>query len=151
MKKVFFYYADRFLKIKNKKVIQAFITTIFKEEGVKLARLNYIFCSDSYLLKINQSFLEHNFYTDIITFDLSDTNKEVVSEIYISLDRVRENSLKLAIPFENEVYRVLFHGVLHLCGYKDKKKIDVQTMRKKEDYYLRRFRENLFHVKPFTN
>jgi probable rRNA maturation factor len=138
-KMVFFHYADRMLKIKKKKILRGFIARIFKKEKIKLVRLDYIFCSDSFLLKINQSHLHHNFYTDIVTFDLSEYEKQIIGEIYISLDRIKENAFKFKTSYKNELYRVIFHGALHLCGYKDKTSKDILVMREKEDYYLNAF------------
>lgn len=99
--------------------------------------LSYIFCSDSYLLVINQQYLEHDDYTDIITFDLSSSPKEIVGEVYISIDRVKENAHELSVSFNTELHRVIFHGALHLCGYKDKSIKDASVMRFKEDKYLK--------------
>jgi len=135
LQQVNFHYADRRLTIPGKNQIKQCVLYIFKKEKVSLDRLNYVFCSDQYLLQINKQFLNHDFYTDIITFDLSDTNK-TIGEIYISLDRVKDNATQNGVPFKEELVRVIFHGALHLCGYKDKKKVDIQLMRKKEDYYL---------------
>jgi len=97
-----------------------------------LSSLTYIFCSDDYLLEINQGFLQHDFYTDIITFDYS-TKTEVESEIYISIDRVNENASVLNVSLEQELHRVMVHGVLHLCGLKDKTKAQQAEMRAAED------------------
>jgi rRNA maturation RNase YbeY len=101
--------------------------------------MNYIFCSDKYLLSINQQFLNHDTYTDIITFGLHDKGTPVVAEVYISTERVKENAATHGVTYTNEMLRVLFHGALHLCGYKDKRKSDVLTMRAKEDAYLKRY------------
>ena len=144
MKKVYFNYADRLLWVKNKKALQGFINNIFIKEKFKLERLDYIFCSDSFLLKINQSYLQHNFYTDIITFNLSEKELELIGEIYISLDRIKENSIKFKTPYKNELLRVIFHGALHLCGYNDKEKEEIITMRQKENYYLALFLDSCF-------
>lgn len=120
--------------------MQDFIPVIFKKEGKKLESLSFIFCSDNYLLEINKQFLKHDYYTDIISFDLSEPKSALISgEIYISVDRVKENAKDMRISFEEEMKRVLFHGTLHLCGYRDKKKADVQQMRAKEDEYLKLF------------
>ena len=89
------------------------------------------------LLKINQDFLQHNYYTDIITFGLQEPGQPIEAEIYISIDRVKDNAIQHGVGYENEMMRVLFHGALHLCGYKDKKKSEIQEMRAKEDQYLR--------------
>jgi probable rRNA maturation factor len=119
----------------NRRALKSFINQLFKKEGYTLDSLDYIFCSDEYLLKINQDFLKHDDYTDIITFDLSESD-EVIGEIYISIDRIKENSLTHNTSFTNELHRVIIHGALHLCGYKDKSKVDKADMTKRENYYL---------------
>jgi len=101
-----------------------------------LEQLQYIFCSDEYLLEINKQHLQHNYYTDIITFDLSEKPNAVIGEIYISVDRVRDNAQNYDATFKNELLRVIFHGALHLCGFKDKTEKDQTLMRKAEDKYL---------------
>lgn len=147
MAKVFFNYADRKLYIKNKTWIKQFVEEIFTVEKKKIDRIDYVFCSDSYLLEINRGFLSHNYYTDIITFDLSEIANGIKGEIYISIDRVKENAKRLTVTFEEELLRIIFHGALHLCGYKDRTKSDKQTMRAREDYYLKRFKT--FHKTRF--
>ena len=101
--------------------------------------MSYIFCSDDYLLGINQQFLKHNYYTDIISFNLAPVGAPVEGEIYISLDRVKENASGLDESYTTELHRVIFHGVLHFCGYKDKLADDVRLMRKKEEQYIRAY------------
>lgn len=111
-------------------------TTIAKEKG-SLGDLNFIFCSDSYLHGINKKYLNHDTLTDIITFDnRHDLKEPIAGEIYISIDRVRQNAPVFQNSFDNELHRVLIHGVLHLLGYKDKKTSDKALMRKKEEAYL---------------
>jgi probable rRNA maturation factor len=117
--------------------LKAFINRLFKEEGFKLGSLTYVFCSDEYLLKLNQQFLKHDYYTDIITFDLSIKDKEKDGEIYISIDRVKDNAQNINRDFNNELHRVIFHGALHLCGYKDKLKKAIEEMKAAEDHYLK--------------
>ncbi|OQP67312.1 rRNA maturation factor [Niastella vici] len=112
------------------------IRDLFKKEKTKLEQLQYIFCSDEYLLEINKQHLQHNYYTDIITFDLSNNPKAVIGEIYISVDRVKDNAQNYEVSFKQELLRVIFHGALHLCGYKDKTQKDQVLMRKAEDKYL---------------
>jgi len=112
------------------------IKDLFKKEKTQLEQLQYIFCSDEYLLEINKQHLNHNYYTDIITFDLSDNANAVTGEIYISIDRVKDNAQTYKVPFKQELLRVIFHGALHLCGYKDKTDKDEKLMRKAEDKYL---------------
>ena len=142
MSKVSFNYADRKLPLKHKRKVQNFIPVIFSLEGKNLHHLNYVFCSDDYLLQINQKYLHHNTYTDIITFNLAESGNPITAEIYISCDRVKENALKYQEKLSEEFLRVIFHGVLHLCGYKDKKEEDIRTMRLKEAFYI-----EMFHVK----
>lgn len=136
MQKIFFHYTDRKPVIAGKPRLKEIVVEIFKRESVLLERVDYIFCSDDSLLRINIDFLQHDFYTDIITFDLSDS-KAKRGEIYISVDRIKENALSHKTTFRKEIARVIFHGALHLCGYKDKKKADIQLMREKEDHYIR--------------
>ena len=114
----------------------AWISTVISAEGYGLARIDYIFCSDAFLLEVNQAHLGHDDYTDIITFPLN--TDPIMAEIYISIDRVRENAQQLQIPFEDELRRVMIHGVLHLCGYDDHEEEDIEEIRKKENEYLRR-------------
>ena len=136
--KVHFFFKKKGFSLKNRSVLKKFIESIFRRERKKLASLNYIFCSDKDLLNINRQFLNHDFYTDIITFDLSVSDK-VDAEVYISVDRVRENAEKMKVSFKSELHRVLFHGVLHLCSYNDKTKRDKAEMTSKEDFYLKQY------------
>ncbi len=138
MKKVHFNYADRKLNILNKTSIKDFVEQLFKQEKRQLGCIRYVFCSDDYLLEINKASLNHDFYTDIITFGLSEPNLPIEAEVYISIDRVKDNAQTMNITFKEELLRVVFHGALHLCGYKDKKKTDVLRMREKENYYLKK-------------
>lgn len=133
--KVYFFFQEVNPTLTQRTRLKKFIEKIFRKEGKGLESLNCIFCTDKVLLEINRQYLKHDFYTDIITFDLSDSDA-VKAEIYLSIDRVKENALNHKNSFRKELHRVLFHGVLHLCGYKDKKKGDKIVMRQKEDYYL---------------
>ncbi|AYD49168.1 rRNA maturation RNase YbeY [Arachidicoccus soli] len=135
MSKVFFHYTEQSFPLSNKKEIKQFIEILFQLEKKPLTRIDYIFCSDEYLLQINKQHLQHDYYTDIITFELSQDN-HTQAEIYISVERVKENAYNLSTTFKNEILRVLFHGALHLCGYKDKSKKEEELMRKKEEEYL---------------
>lgn len=117
-------------------LVKEVLRDLFKKERTELEQLQYVFCSDEYLLQINQQYLHHNYYTDIITFDLSENGGPVSGEIYISIDRVKDNARKFQSPFKHELLRVIFHGALHLCGYKDKMEKDQVAMRKAEDKYL---------------
>jgi rRNA maturation RNase YbeY len=105
-------------------------------EKRKLNNLNYIFCSDKALLRINRKYLGHNFYTDVVTFNLSSSPKEILADIYISVDRIKDNAKSLKIPIKEELHRVMFHGLLHLCGYSDKTEHQKNLMRKMEDFYM---------------
>ena len=133
-----FSYADKTLAYSKKKKLKQFLEVISSKEGYGIEELAYVFCSDDYLLDINRRFLQHDYFTDIITFDLREEvkSKSLVGEIYISIDRVADNAHSLNVSFEDELCRVVFHGLLHLCGYKDKRKPDVAKMRAAEDHYL---------------
>lgn len=123
-------------KIRNKKKLKGFIEFVFKNEKKSLQSISYIFCTDKMIRRINRDYLNHDYFTDIITFPFSAGEKAIVSEVYISVDRVRENAMDIGIDYESELHRVIFHGALHLCGYRDKIKSDRQIMKKREDYYL---------------
>ena len=122
--------------------LKKFLVSIFKKEGKKLGELQYIFCSDEYLLGINRQYLGHDYYTDIVTFDLSEKNQPITAEIYISVDRVKENARQFGASIKNELHRVIFHGALHLCGFKDKSKQDAVKMREMEEKYLRLYQSS---------
>lgn len=138
MQKVSFYNADTKFRLRNKKKLKNFFPYILEQENSKLERLAYIFCSDEYLLNMNKKFLQHNFYTDILTFETS-TSQYIKAEIYISVDRIKDNSKFFGVSFKTEMLRVLIHGVLHLCGYNDHNNSQKSLMRKKEDFYINRF------------
>jgi probable rRNA maturation factor len=133
---VTFHYLVRPFTCQQRTVLKQFILSLFKKEQKKLDSLRFIFCSDEYLLSINKRFLQHDYYTDIITFNLASENEKIVGEVYISIDRVRDNAKTLNEPFNRELQRVIFHGSLHLCGYRDKTKREIIIMRNKEDFYL---------------
>lgn len=111
------------------------LINLITNEGKKAGEINYIFCDDEYLLKVNQDFLQHDYYTDVITFDYV-KGKTIAGDIFVSLPRISENAETHSKDFNVELHRVLAHGILHLCGYKDKTDDEVQKMRNKEDYYL---------------
>lgn len=133
-----FLYHDRRFSFTGKKQLRSFVEKLLKREGRASGSIQYIFCSDEYLLGINRQFLEHDYYTDIITFDLSEGD-DVIAEIYISIDRVKDNAARHGEAFRSEMLRVIFHGALHLCGYRDKTKSEITLMREKENEYLRLF------------
>ena len=122
-------------KLEHTEDLSTWISQTILEENLKEGEINYIFCSDDYLQQINIDFLEHDTLTDIISFDYS-MGKELHGDIYISVDRVKENALDFKVTFNDEISRVMIHGVLHYCGYKDKSEEDKKAMRAKEDYYL---------------
>lgn len=137
MQKVQFYFLDRNPVLKERTRLKLFVEKLFRLEKKRLANLSYIFCSDEHLLGINKDYLKHDFYTDVITFDLSSSQTETEGEVYLSVDRIKDNAKQLGVSFTEELHRVIFHGALHLCGYKDKTKADVLLMRKMEDTYLK--------------
>lgn len=122
------------LSKKNK--IKAWIKSVVEKRGMKVGDISYIFCKDEYLLDINQNYLNHDDFTDIISFDYSDKDK-VAGDLFISVERVMENSQNLNQEFEQELYRVIIHGVLHLLGLKDKTKAQEKEMRKAEEECLK--------------
>lgn len=129
----FFY--ERPFKFLNRKALKVWLNLVIHQEGKFLGDINYIFCDDPGLLERNIKYLKHNTLTDIISFDYSE--QSIVSgDIFISVDRVKENAKDLGIGFSDELHRVMVHGVLHFCGYKDKTKAEKEEMRKKEDYCL---------------
>ena len=123
-------------KLKDKTKVKQWIKDTIAAEGYKLDELSYVFCSDEYLLTINQQYLDHDTYTDIVTFDNSETPGLIVGDIFISIDRIRENASKFHVTEATELHRVIIHGVLHLLGYKDKSAPDKKKMTEKEDFYL---------------
>jgi probable rRNA maturation factor len=124
------------IDLRDRTRLKRFLTSLFKKESKQLDELQYIFCSDDYLLDINRQYLNHDYYTDIITFDLSEKGQSINAEIYISVDRVRENAREFGSSLKQELHRVIFHGALHLCGYKDKNGAQAKEMRKMEEKYL---------------
>ncbi|MGI4804752.1 MAG: rRNA maturation RNase YbeY [Janthinobacterium lividum] len=136
--KINFFTEEIDFKLKNKKQLRSWIEETIVAENYVLKEVNYIFCTDAYLLKINQDYLQHDTYTDIITFDNSEVKNEVVSDIFISVERVSENAKNYQLTVLQELYRVMIHGALHLSGYKDKTPKDKKLMTEKENFYLAR-------------
>ena len=134
-----FNYADISFSFKSRNKLKEFLLFLFKNEKKQLEELNYTFCTDAYLLPINQNYLNHNTLTDIITFELSNPGHPIIGDIYISAERVKENASLFNTSFIKELHRVIFHGALHLSGYKDKTKEDEALMRQKEDFYLNKY------------
>lgn len=127
-------------ELSNEVAIQQWLSKVIVSEDKNEGEINYIFCDDDYLLEINQQYLNHDTLTDIISFDYS-VGKELHGDIFISVERVRENAADFGVSFEEELLRVLSHGVLHYCGYKDKTESDETVMRQKEDEKMK-----MFHV-----
>jgi rRNA maturation RNase YbeY len=144
--KVYFFFDNTKPAITQRSRLKSFIEAIFKTEGKQLNSVGYVFTTDEKLLEINKYFLQHDDYTDIISFDLAEKFSPVEGEIYISLDRVRDNAKKLGVTLKSEIHRVIFHGALHLSGYKDKSGPEIKQMRKLEDKYLLKYFKS-FHVK----
>ena len=122
-------------ELKKDLSITKWLKDVISTENKELGEINYIFCDDQYLLKKNQEYLKHDTFTDIITFDYTEQNR-INADIFISIERVKENAITFAVPFDNELRRVIIHGVLHLMGYADKSEEDTETMRSKENFYL---------------
>lgn len=150
-----FHHADIKFALKDKTTLKKFIAQQIISSNKQPGALTFVFCSDEYLLNINRQFLNHDYYTDIITFPMSEDESRLSGEIYISIDRVRENAAKYGnkiagksqpkesenAMYSSEIQRVIFHGVLHLLGYKDKTKMQKEQMRKMEDLWMKRFKK----------
>lgn len=132
---ILFFSEQTQFSLENEENTGEWIEQTIAAEGKKASDLNIIFTSDEYLLDINKQYLNHDFYTDVVAFDYSDQNF-VSGDVFISIDRVGENAKKYSQSFEQELYRVIIHGILHLCGYNDKTDEQKQAMRTKEDAYL---------------
>jgi rRNA maturation RNase YbeY len=131
---IYYNYETKF-ELTNEEEISNWITTAIQKENHKLEEISYIFCNDEYLLEKNIKYLKHNTLTDIISFDYS-VGKIISGDIFISIERVKENAKKFQVDFINELHRVIIHGILHYCGYNDKDNDSKNIMRSKEDYYL---------------
>jgi probable rRNA maturation factor len=128
-------------RLREKRRLSAFLDQLFAQHRPELrkVKLDYVFCSDAYLLTINQQYLQHDTFTDIITFDLSDSDDVLLGELYISIDMVAHNAIAFGADYLQELHRVIFHGALHLCGFKDKTKADAQVMRQQEQRCLQAY------------
>lgn len=136
MQKINFFSEDISFNLKQKTVLRNWIQKVVRSKGAKIAEINYIFCSDEYLKEVNIQYLQHDYYTDIITFDNSEEENLLEGDIYISIDRVQENSLLFSKLFEHELHRVMIHGILHLLGWGDKTKEEAEQMRQEEEASL---------------
>ena len=134
-----FFYEDSAVFSLEKKEVREWLKKIVQKEEKKLGCLNFIFCSDRHLLEINKKHLNHSTLTDVITFDFSESKKTIEGDVYISVDRVKENAEKYSVSFKKELLRIMVHGVLHLIGYKDKREKEKKTMFLKEQSFLRLF------------
>lgn len=133
---IHFFTEDTTYQLRQRTEIRSWLKSIAKKEKYSILELNYIFCSDEYLLQINKDFLDHDYYTDIITFDNSEVKGKIEGDIFVSIDRVRDNAQQQKTSLKDELHRVLAHGLLHLTGNKDKTSEENKMMRKKEDTAL---------------
>ena len=136
MDKVYFFKEDIRFRLQHREDLKKWVTKIIRQSNFQPEEINYIFCSDNYLLALNKKFLDHNTYTDIITFDNSPEKKKISGDIFISYERVKANAEKFKTGLADELHRVMIHGVLHLLGYNDKTKKDKLDMRQAEDHWL---------------
>ncbi len=137
LKDIQFFTEDLDYTLKNKQKIRNWIAETIKTEKFKrIGELNFVFCSDAYLLEINKQYLNHDTFTDIVTFDSSEFEDVIAGDIFISVERIQENAVKFNVSETDELHRVIIHGVLHLCGYFDKRKEDKELMTSKENTYL---------------
>ncbi len=136
MSSINFFYEDTSFTLEQPEAISEWITNSIETENGTLSEINYIFCSDEFLHKINVEYLNHDYYTDIITFDNSDEEGTIEGDLYISVERVEDNASKIPTTFLQELHRVMIHGVLHLLGYNDKTATEKEVMREKENAYL---------------
>jgi probable rRNA maturation factor len=133
---IHYFTEDISFNLKQKTIIKNWLKETITAEGYVLQELNFIFCSDAYLLDMNQQYLNHDTYTDVITFDNSEVLKTIIGDVFISIDRIRENAAAFSRDFHDELCRVMVHGTLHLLGYTDKTKTSKSQMTLKEDQYL---------------
>ncbi|MGO1649148.1 MAG: rRNA maturation RNase YbeY [Sphingobacterium sp.] len=134
---IHFFSEDIEFTLKEKQKVREWLFgTISREGFARVGELNFVFCSDEYLLEINQTYLQHDTYTDIVTFDSSETADSIAGDIFISVERTRENAVQFNVSEKEELHRVIIHGVLHLCGYGDKSASQQRKMTEMEDYYL---------------
>jgi rRNA maturation RNase YbeY len=141
-----FFSENKNFKISNKKEIRTLLKEICKKENKKISFINCVFCSDNRLLEINKKYLNNTSLTDVVTFDFTTNKKTIEGDIYISIDRVKENAKKYKQPFKTELLRIIIHGLLHLIGFSDKTKEEKNTMTLKENEYLSLYNKLTFHV-----
>ena len=131
-----FFNEDVTHKLPQKQATRSWLKQQAEREGYAIGDLNYIFCSDEHVLQVNRDYLQHDYYTDIITFDQSEETGKIEGDIFVSVERVADNAVQMGVATEQEMRRVLAHGLLHLCGYGDKTDEEVKQMRHKEDEWL---------------
>lgn len=136
---VYFHNEDVRFQLKHKNKLKRWLRSVAAAEAYAFEALNFVFCSDEKLKQINNEYLSHDHYTDVITFDNSDDERSIEGDIFISIDRVKDNAMQEGVDFDTELRRVMVHGLLHLMGYKDKAEADQQEMRMKEDEALASF------------
>ena len=141
-----FFSENKNFKISNKQKIRALLKKICKKENKKISFINCVFCSDNRLLEINKKYLNNTSLTDVVTFDFTTNKKTIEGDVYISIDRVKENAKKYKQPFKTELLRIIIHGLLHLIGFSDKTKEEKNTMTLKENEYLSLYNKLTFHV-----
>ncbi len=146
MPAIHYFEQDITYKLKDKRKVTQWIINTIIAEGFHLSQLTYIFCSDDYLLGINQQYLDHDTFTDTITFDNSEEESKVVGDIFISIPRIQENAAQFNVSPTDEIHRVIIHGALHLLGFTDKSVADKKKMRAKEDYYLAKRWLSIAHI-----
>jgi rRNA maturation RNase YbeY len=134
--KIHFFTEDTDYQLRNRKLLRQWIGRVVTAENDQYHDLNIILCSDDYLYHLNNAYLSHNYLTDVITFDFSESEHVISGDVYISIDRVRENAKKFSGSLKDELHRVIIHGILHLAGYNDKRKRDKEKMTEKENLYL---------------
>lgn len=134
-----FFNEDVDYKLPSKQVTRLWLTQQTGQEGYRVGELNYIFCSDEYVLQVNRDYLQHDYYTDIITFDQREAEDKLEGDIFISVERVADNAAQLGVSPQQEMRRVLAHGLLHLCGYGDKTDEEAAAMRRKEEEWMAQF------------
>lgn len=136
LRDIHFFFEETDFSLKRRQTLREWLKDCCNNEARKPGLINYIFCSDEYLLNINKQYLDHHYYTDIITFDQSDRPGFVYADLFISVDRAKDHAHDFEVSFANEIHRLMVHGLLHLLGYDDKTSADKQLMTEKEDYYL---------------
>jgi probable rRNA maturation factor len=139
---IYFHYLVDTFYFPQRTRVKSFIASVLKKHKRKIDSINFIFCTDAYLLEVNKKYLKHNFLTDIITFEMSGKGEPLLADIFISIERVKENASNYEIPFKTELQRVMFHGILHLLGYKDKTSNESELMRQMENRLLDSFKSS---------